>query len=222
MAALLVGLLCAGWTIHRLRGRLADALYAACHDPLTALPNRLGAQQLFASRTAARLATVVALLDLDRFKQVNDTHGHHAGDQLLTITAARLTNLTAIHGGTAYRLSGDEFLLLIPHPGGDPAEPVAGLLTRLATPARIHPLNNTPVMLIPQASAGIAHFDGYNATSTELLHHADTALYHAKHSDQRWVLHHHGMQPPHRTSSRRSQRLRHHFPPRTGDQGAQE
>ena len=76
LAALVTALLWAGWTIRRLRVRLANLTYAAGHDPLNLMPNRIHAQWLFGLRAADQLPTVVALLDLDEFKQVNDTCGH--------------------------------------------------------------------------------------------------------------------------------------------------
>jgi diguanylate cyclase (GGDEF)-like protein len=219
--AIAAGLL--GYLIHlprirKLRGALAEATWQAEHDPLTEMANRTVATRHLHDLVAANRPATITLLDLDGLKHVNDTHGHHAGDQLLTITASRLATLAVRHGGTAYRLAGDEFLLLIPHAGGDPAEPVASLLTQLAAPARIHPLDGTAVPITPKASAGIAHFDGYNATGVELLHHADIALYHAKHDHQPWVIHHHGMQPPTGLTSQRGVRLRDHHPPRIGSQ----
>jgi diguanylate cyclase len=214
LLAAILGYLIRQPAVRRLRAALAEATWQAEHDPLTGLANRTVATRRLHDLVAARRPATVTLLDLDGLKHINDTHGHHAGDQLLTLTAGRLKTLAAHHNGGAYRLAGDEFLLLIPHTGGDPAEPVANLLIQLAAPARIHPLDGTPVHLTPHASAGIAHFDGHNATGIELLHHADIALYHAKHHQQPWVLHHHGMQPPGGITSRRGVRLRDHHLPR--------
>ena len=206
MAALSLGLLYAGWTIHRLRDRLADALYAANHDPLTDLPNRLGAQQLFASRTAARLATVVALLDLDRFKQVNDTHGHHAGDQLLTTVAGRLATAAARYDGHAARLAGDEFLLLLPATGCDLVEPIACILAEITKPVRVG--TNPAATHKPHATAGIAVFDGVDGTFTDVLRRADIACYHAKARHSGYEVFRPGMTMPTVPGQRRGPRLR--------------
>ena len=218
LVAGLLGWLARGPVVRRLRAALADATWQAEHDPLTALPNRVVAtRHLYEIVNDARPATVT-LLDLDGLKHVNDSHGHHAGDQLLVATASRLATLTARCGGVAYRLAGDEFLLLLPAPAGhDPAETPAGVLGELTTPVRVHPLHGEPVTLIPYASAGIAHFDGYDATTTELLHFADIALYHAKVHGDRWVLHHPGMQPLPDGGVRRDTRLRDQRPPRAGN-----
>jgi diguanylate cyclase (GGDEF)-like protein len=178
LAALAIALLYAGWTIHRLRVRLANLTHAASHDPLTCLPNRIHAQWLFSQRAADQLPTVVALLDLDEFKQVNDSCGHQAGDQLLATVADRLATAANRYGGHAARLAGDEFLLLLPVPVGDPVEPVACILAEITTP--VHLATNPQVTHTPHASAGITIFDGVDGTWTSVLRRADIACYHAK------------------------------------------
>jgi diguanylate cyclase (GGDEF)-like protein len=208
MAALVVGLLYAGWTIHRLRTRLTRLTYAASHDPLTALPNRVHALWLFGLRAADRLPTVVALLDLDEFKQVNDTYGHQAGDQLLAAVAERLATAAARYGGYAARLAGDEFLLLLPVQAGDPVEPVASILAEITTPVR---LATTPqVSHTPHASAGITVFDGVDGTWTGVLRRADIACYDAKARGSGYEVFHPGMSMPRPAapSQRRGPRLR--------------
>ena len=207
MAALMLGLLAAGWAIHRLRARLAAAVHAACHDPLTGLPNRVAARALFNQRAKAGQPTVVALLDLTRFKHVNDTHGHQAGDDLLVAVAARLSTATARHGGHAARLAGDEFLLLTPPWHHDPAEPVASILAELTTPVRV---GSDPVVSIaPTAAAGITVFDGIDGTFTSLLHQADIACYHAKNRGTWYQQYQPGMSMP-TPAQRRGPRLRDH------------
>lgn len=188
----LLTLLYTCYTITRLRNRLARARHAAAHDPLTGLPNRRRAQHLLDNRIADQLPTVVALLDLDGFKHVNDTHGHLAGDLLLATVADRLHTIATGHGGHAARLAGDEFLLLLPTAPGDAVEPVAGALTALAAPIHL----GTTTTLTPAATAGVAVFDGIDGTWTSLLHRADLACYHAKTRGHRLHVHHHGMSMP--------------------------
>jgi diguanylate cyclase (GGDEF)-like protein len=220
MTAMLLGLLAAGWSIHRLRTRLALAVHAACHDPLTGLPNRTAARALFDQRATAGQPTMVALLDLTRFKNVNDTHGHQAGDELLIAVAARLSTCTARHGGHATRLAGDEFLLLTPARYHDPAEPVASILAELTQPVRIG--SDPTVSIAPAATAGITVFDGIDGidgidgTFTSLLHQADIACYHAKARGTWYERYHPGMTMP-TPAQRRGPRLRDHT---TGDGGA--
>ena len=221
MAALFLGLLAAGWSIHRLRTRLALAVHAACHDPLTGLPNRLAARALFDQRATAGQPTMVALLDLTRFKNVNDTHGHQAGDELLIAVAARLSTCTARHGGHATRLAGDEFLLLTPARYHDPAEPVASILAELTTPVRVG--SDPAVSIAPAAAAGITVFDGIDGTFTSLLHQADIACYHAKARGTWYERYHPGMSMPTPPAQRRGPRLRDHTTSTggtTGDGGA--
>jgi diguanylate cyclase (GGDEF)-like protein len=208
LAASVVALLYAGWTIHRLRIRLATLTHTASHDPLTCLPNRTHAQRLFAQRAADQLPTVVALLDLDEFKQVNDTYGHSAGDQLLATVADRLATAATRHGGHAARLAGDEFLLLLPVPVGDPVEPAACILAEITTP--VHLATNPQVRHTPHASAGITIFDGVDGTWTSMLRRADIACYHAKAHASGYEVYQPGMSMPRPAApaQRRGPRLR--------------
>ena len=148
-------------------------------DALTGLPNRA----LFNSKVeqmllaAARSDSPVALLfvDIDRFKIVNDTQGHTAGDTLLRELAKRLGGELR-DGDVVARLAGDEFVLAVP---GRTAEEAANLADRLM--ARLsQPLNAGRMMLTPQASVGVAMFpaDGWDVDS--LVRHADIAMYRAK------------------------------------------
>lgn len=117
-----------------------------------------------------------ALFDLDGFKQVNDTLGHSAGDQLLKIVAQRWTAVLG-EGSRIYRLGGDEFIMLIPN-CGDPcrvAEIAEAMLLQLKTPFEI----NGEVIHIG-ASAGIAIAPADGADVEELIANVDTALYKAK------------------------------------------
>lgn len=155
--------------------------YQAQHDPLTGLPNRLmlGVLAERALDRARRANTTVALLllDLDRFKDVNDSHGHAAGDELLEQVAARLVSrLRSVD--TISRLGGDEFTVLLEsvrHPA-DAARVASELVASLSEP---YALSSNREALVG-VSIGIAVFPEHGETLEELLQHADTALYRAK------------------------------------------
>ncbi|MEU1309640.1 GGDEF domain-containing protein [Streptomyces cinnamoneus] len=105
--------LAAGWAAHALWWR--HRVDQARRDPLTGLPGRKlfqrQAEKLLRARTAA-----VVLVDLDRFKALNDTYGHGAGDTVLATSAARLCRWAEEHGGCVARLGGDEFAAAITAP----------------------------------------------------------------------------------------------------------
>ncbi len=151
----------------------------AYYDTLTGLPNRsmLIAQTQRLLHDAQSTQTSVALLfiDLDRFKHVNDTHGHLAGDGLLRALAARLQSAVRdidVPG----RLGGDEFVVVLPHCTTQQAAAVAQrLCADLSLPVDVH-----GATLRPSASIGIAMFPEDGTDSQSLLGHADMAMYQAK------------------------------------------
>jgi diguanylate cyclase len=165
----------------------AASQHQALHDPLTGLPNR----ELFADRVeqAIRAAdrglrpAALLLLDLDRFKDVNDTLGHHHGDLLLGEVSARLTG--ALRGvDTVARLGGDEFAALLPDATADGAAAVAQKLR-----AALHkPLTLDGVGLDLDASIGIAVYPDHGSDAAELLQHADVAMYAAKQAHAGFVV----------------------------------
>jgi len=162
--------------------KLAEArvIYAAQHDVLTRLPNRaLFAQQLAKAMSLAEsdgTGLAVLFLDLDRFKLVNDTLGHGAGDELLLQLADRMRTVMR-EDDTLARMGGDEFALVMP----DVSAPDAAIVTaeRLLTVVR------EPYWL-PQGTAcigvsiGISFFPTQGRSAETLLNHADLALYRAK------------------------------------------
>lgn len=154
-------------------------------DELTGLPNRAVFRR--ASEEAVRgarhngAAPVVLLLDLDNFKQVNDTLGHHVGDQVLMAVAERLT--TALRGGdTVARLGGDEFAVLLTDGGREAGELIAD---RIAGVLR-EPVTVDGVSLAAEASIGIAVGDDSTEVGA-LLRQADTAMYVAKEAQLSYV-----------------------------------
>jgi diguanylate cyclase len=149
-------------------------------DSLTDLPNRqsLLSRFTYAIAIARRTGTQLALLfiDLNNFKQINDTLGHAVGDQVLRLTAKRLA--TAVRqSDTVSRHGGDEFLILladVSHPN-DVAQIAINLITALGRPARVgdHVLRLT-------ASIGISFFPGDGEDTETLIKRADAAMYRAK------------------------------------------
>ncbi|GIF98765.1 GGDEF domain-containing protein [Catellatospora citrea] len=188
-ALLLAGRATAVPALRRTRAAYEHAWHLAHVDELTGLPNRRHALPLLDQRLADRQPTMVMLLDLDRFKAVNDEHGHAAGDQLLQQCAARLEYGVTAAGGYAARLGGDEFLIILPTAAGNYANLAAGILGELERPLTLHPDPGTIVNLTPRASAGLALTGPHAWTITTLLHRADLALYQAKREGAWYRLH---------------------------------
>jgi diguanylate cyclase (GGDEF)-like protein/PAS domain S-box-containing protein len=160
----------------------ADLLHQATHDKLTGLPNRAALMNLAAEAVAAAgpaAPLTVVMIDLDRFKDVNDSLGHAVGDQLLAQVGPRLRSALRPHD-TIARLGGDEFAVLLPTAGEHGARLVA---ERLAD-ALDSPFVVDGMDLHVEASIGIAvsHRDARVETATieGLLREADIAMYRAK------------------------------------------
>jgi diguanylate cyclase (GGDEF)-like protein len=153
---------------------------SAMHDALTGLPNRiLFLERLgHAVRRGRRSGKMAAVLfaDLDRFKLVNDRHGHGVGDQLLVAVAQRLTEVLR-PGDTLARLSGDEFVVLC-EDLDEPAQ-VDAIAARMGT-AVAEPIVLSGIEMDITASVGIAFSGRGNQLSEGLLQEADTAMYQAK------------------------------------------
>ncbi len=158
----------------------ARVSYLATRDPLTELPNRL----LFNDRLEHGIITArrkgdrlgVLFLDLDRFKNINDSLGHHIGDLLLKEVAMRMASCIR-KGDTLSRLGGDEFVVTLEglaH-AGDAAQVALKIITALRRPLSVggHTLNTS-------CSIGISIFPDDAEDSGELMKNADTAMYHAK------------------------------------------
>jgi diguanylate cyclase (GGDEF)-like protein len=151
-------------------------------DPLTGLKNRLALAKSFAralaeaqARPAGRLT--VCMVDLDRFKVINDTLGHAAGD-IVIVEAARRLCAAAGAGAEVARMGGDEFLVLAhaDRGGGDNAEAFGrALREKLSQPFEIEGAS-API----GGSVGVAVYPGHGRDMAELLRHADFALYEAK------------------------------------------
>ena len=164
----------------RLRRQAAENEHLALHDPLTDLPNRTlfhdRAQQAILAARRDESGVALMILDLDRFKEVNDTLGHHNGDLLLQEIGARLrTGLRA--SDSVARLGGDEFGLLLPHvaDGGE-----ALLLGERVRTILRRPFTLEGVTLDLEACVGIALYPEHGDDVDTLLQRADVAMYLAK------------------------------------------
>ncbi|KUL41651.1 putative bifunctional diguanylate cyclase/phosphodiesterase [Actinoplanes awajinensis] len=161
---------------YRIRARaFRRAAHQAAHDALTGLPNRLRLRDdINAAITAGGAALL--LIDLDRFKEVNDTLGHHYGDQLLMQVAPRLRD-NLRDGETVARLGGDEFAVLLP--GVTSPDDVAAAAARLHD-AMLKPFEVGGLSLTVTGSIGAALYPQHGDNPDELLQRADIAMYTAK------------------------------------------
>jgi diguanylate cyclase (GGDEF)-like protein len=162
------------------RSRLRQAREAALHDPLTGLPNRVllvdRTHQAVALAVRQRSVAALLLLDLDRFKEVNDTLGHQFGDQLLIQVSQRLRGLLRA-SDTVARLGGDEFALLLPQISGQQA----ALAVADKVIAALHEsFTIEGTVLDIEASIGLAIAPEHGSDADTLLRHADVAMYQAK------------------------------------------
>jgi diguanylate cyclase (GGDEF)-like protein len=152
--------------------------HQAMTDALTGLANR----KRLGERTAAAVhvgPAALVLLDLDRFKEVNDTLGHYVGDQLLTAVAQRLAS-SMRPGDTVARLGGDEFAVLLPGAGAD----VASRAAERARAALAEPFVLGGLLVDVAASAGVAVSPEHGVDVDDLLQHADVAMYLSKESGE--------------------------------------
>lgn len=157
-----------------------ELAYLAHHDPLTGLPNRLlfsdRAEQALASAQLHKRGCALLLVDLDHFKNINDSLGHNVGDELLKGVAERFRGLFA-PGVTLARLGGDEFALLVEN-CSQPGQ--AAALARRILDALKEPLRFDEHALFINASVGISLFPGDALNAGQLLRNADSALFKAK------------------------------------------
>jgi diguanylate cyclase (GGDEF)-like protein len=164
----------------RLRGHLAEIEHQALHDGLTGLPNRdlfrRRIEEALAQAEQRRSGVSVLLLDLDRFKEINDTLGHQSGDLLLQALAKRLETLIRATD-TVARLGGDEFAIVSPG-AGDEAGAFA-LAERIRTGLEA-PFALAGLTVEVEASIGIALYPDHGADVEALIRHADVAMYNGK------------------------------------------
>jgi diguanylate cyclase (GGDEF)-like protein len=184
LALMVLGLGALGLTLGRqsraLRKEAERTAHRLMHDDLTGLPNRI----LFRERTEQAIAaaerdgieTGVLLMDVDGFREINDTLGHHAGDRVIAAVAARLRGVLR-SSDTLARLGGDEFAILMPRVMEECA--ASALASRIQT-ALAAPLVLSGVPLDIRASIGIAVYPDHGGDVASLLQHAEIAMYVAK------------------------------------------
>ena len=164
----------------RLRRQATENEHLALHDPLTDLPNRSlfhdRAQQAILAARRDGTGVALMILDLDRFKEVNDTLGHHNGDLLLQEIGTRLRGGLRESDSVA-RLGGDEFGLLLPHVADDEEALLLGERVRAVLR---EPFTLERVTLDLEASVGVALFPEHGEDVDTLLQRADVAMYLAK------------------------------------------
>lgn len=173
----IIGLVCSARDITERRRAEAHIHFLAYHDSLTGLPNRAQFERdlaALAERAANGVPSTLVLIDLDRFKHINDTLGHVAGDDLLRQLANRLFQLVG-PAGTLARIGGDEFAILLSGPAAGAAETLCrAIQLQFGRPFRLF---DDPAFIT--ASFGIAPWrPGSDAFS--MLREADIALYEAK------------------------------------------
>ena len=159
--------------------RIEENRILAYYDSLTGLPNRLlfmeHLRQSLRRAHRDRHRVAICMLDLDEFKQINDTLGHNVGDQLLKVIAQRLTE--RLRSGTVARIGGDEFAFCLTNFSGvdSPARVTQGLLSEITRP---YTLDEQEVFIT--ASVGIAIYPADGEELETIVKNADTAMYHAK------------------------------------------
>lgn len=157
----------------------------AIKDPLTGLWNRTHffdlvneviEQPLNSSDSEVNNTFAVMFLDLDRFKMINDTLGHSAGDHVLHITSERITSIVGIRGEVA-RIGGDEFVILLMPPI---TETVASLIAQEIKETLSQPILLSQGETIITCSIGVVMCSGLEITAQDILRDADAAMYRAK------------------------------------------
>jgi diguanylate cyclase (GGDEF)-like protein/PAS domain S-box-containing protein len=168
--------------------------HRALHDELTGLPNRTLLREhldrLLALQSRRKNGLTLLLIDLDRFKEINDTFGHEAGDTLLCVIAERLRKALR-ESDLVARLGGDEFAVVLPDCEAAGAMEVAATL-RGALSAGIDLRNQTVCVA---ASIGVAISPSHGRDAGTLLRHADVALYLAKETPRGAALYDAGLDP---------------------------
>ncbi len=175
--------------ISEMKNQVTALRHQALHDGLTGLPNRVMLiERLEKAVDAARQSasmTALMLMDLDRFKEVNDTFGHHFGDMILKQVAFRIQNQLRVDD-TVARLGGDEFAIVVP--GVPDANYIASLARRILNSLQQPFVVETQVLEVG-GSIGIALYPTHGSDSRTLLRQADVAMYAAKETQAGYCFH---------------------------------
>ncbi|AWL11122.1 Cyclic di-GMP phosphodiesterase PdeB [Saliniradius amylolyticus] len=166
-----------------IKQREADIEKLAYYDSLTNLPNRNHFNNHLQKCIEARTPLALFMLDLDRFKDINDTLGHAIGDRVLKLVAERLENLSLASGFLA-RLGGDEYGLVVPLPEQESIHPIIEQVVK----AFRQPLEVDRVVMDMDASIGVAFYPEHGQTPAELIQCADIAMYQSKSGHQAYAL----------------------------------
>ena len=180
------GLVVVALDIRGHKAREAALAFDALHDPLTGLHNRIAllerTEQALARLDRSPSILAVAFIDLDRFKEVNDRHGHGVGDRVLIAAGRRLAEAVR-PADTLARIGGDEFVVLCE--GLDAKKEVFGVAQRLVT-AVSRPISVSPSITVRLgATVGVAFAHGRRDLPSDLIDRADLAMYRAK--EQGWA-----------------------------------
>jgi diguanylate cyclase (GGDEF)-like protein len=186
MLRILSSHLSAAWQNAKLVERLG---WDATHDGLTKLPNRALLREHIHAQEAIGAHYAVLMMDLDKFKEVNDVLGHAVGDRLLTVVAERLAACVP-DDATVARLGGDEFAVLLPNQHLEDARSAREVANAIVA-SLVRPVVFDEATLSPEASIGIALSISTEAEEhDDVLRRADTAMYAAKSDNQHIALYH--------------------------------
>ncbi len=183
LAAIGLATLRTSLTFREVRG-LAEVRRQALTDDLTGLPNRRSLNRAIDERMAEGVPFALMLIDLDGFKEINDTLGHSVGDTLLALVGRRFGDARRASDHLA-RLGGDEFALLA---GGPLDKEGAMTAARNILDSLTAPFPLDPVLVTMEASVGIAMFPAHGTSASQLLAYADVAMYNAKRGHVECVL----------------------------------
>ncbi|MBB1593082.1 diguanylate cyclase domain-containing protein [Achromobacter sp. UMC46] len=171
------------WSFTALQEKIGKLNLASITDPLTGLRNRRGTQDAVEDLQASCTPFAVVALDLDHFKQVNDTYGHTAGDEVIR-GMAQLMRDCSRPSDILCRNGGEEFLILLPNVGAKEASQVAERLRGRLADRSLHGVSGITV------SAGVAHWPSCGSDIGQVFQAADKALYAAKQQGRNRVVTH--------------------------------